>query len=70
MTVDETLIEDPPGTEVPVTAGVVATWSARAGAFVIDVLFGAGVVAVDPTVSRLVFKTPISICQFCTISRF
>ena len=45
MTVDETLIEDP-AAEVPVTAGVVATWSARAGAFVIDVLFGAGVVAV------------------------
>ena len=45
VTVDETLIEDP-AAEVPVTAGVVATWSARAGAFVIDVLFGAGVVAV------------------------
>lgn len=45
MTVDDTLIEDP-GAEVPVTVGVVATWSARAGAFVIDVLFGAGVVAV------------------------
>lgn len=45
MTVDETLIEDP-AAEVPVTAGVVATWSARAGAFVIDVLFGVGVVAV------------------------
>ena len=43
VTLDSALIEDP-ATDVPNVAGPVADWSARAGAFTIDVLIGLGVV--------------------------